>query len=216
MAVRDGCGDVAASRGTQADILRRADQQQPGGDEADRQHGEADRQPTGAPAAMRDAGLGDQRQADQPHHLRHRRDRGGDGAAGDEPVVHRAVDAEVERPGEVGAGDAEQCIEHQQRRGERQRHVGQAGQQDGAAQHSARALAVQQAAEAQVPTARRATRRARRRRRWRCATSRSAGVIGSTKMDSVATRAALAREAGAADAAEDDPAVEERQATGEE
>ena len=62
---------------------------------------------------------------DQPRHLRQRGDRDGEGAPGDEPVVDRAVDAEVEGAGEVRPRHAEQQIEHRKRAGERQQHVRQ-------------------------------------------------------------------------------------------
>ena len=107
--------------------------------------------------------------------------------ARDEPTVDRAIDAQVERPGEVHPRHAEQQVEHRQRYGQRQRHVGEPGGQHRDAQHQPRALAVQQAAK-------------RRRSDWRrgCRPSETAPemavrdqpksvVIGETKTDSVAT-----------------------------
>ena len=97
---------------------------------------------------MQDGGLGDQRQGDQADHLRRGGDRGGGGAAGDEPVVHRAVDAKVERAGEVHPDDAIEQVEGRERLGERERGAGEAGGEDGGGEDQARAGAVQQAAEA--------------------------------------------------------------------
>ena len=135
--------------GAQADILGRADDQQHAGQEADGEHGEADRDPAGAPGAeQHDGALGDQRQGDQADHLRGGGDRVGGGAAGNEPVVHRAVDAKVERAGEVHPDDAIEQVEHRQRLGQRQRGAGERGGEHGGGQDHPRAGAVQQAAEA--------------------------------------------------------------------
>ena len=75
--------------------------QQPVRNEADHQHGDADRQPAGSPAAMQDAACAISGSATRPDHLRQGGDRRGHRAVRHEPVVHRAVDAQVERSGEV-------------------------------------------------------------------------------------------------------------------
>ena len=80
----------------QAHVLRPPHHEQPGRHEADDQHRGADRQPPRAPAILLDGEVRDQGQRHQARHLRQIGDRGGEGAARDEPAVERAVDADVE------------------------------------------------------------------------------------------------------------------------
>ena len=99
----------------QTEILGLAYHEQPVRQQPDQQYGDAHRQPARAPAAVQDRRLGEQRQTHQARHLRQRGNRGRESSARDEPVVDGAVDSEIERVGDIGAGDAEQRIEHRQR-----------------------------------------------------------------------------------------------------
>ena len=120
-----GCGDRdvwRAAVGQQADILRPPHQQQPGRHEADQQYGDADRQPARAPAVLLHGEVGDQGQHDEAHHLRQVDDRARQRAPLGEPAIEGPVDADVERAGEVHAGDAEEDVERQQRLRQRQQH----------------------------------------------------------------------------------------------
>ncbi len=129
--------------GREAEILRPAHHKEPGRDKAYEEGHGADRQPAGAPALHHHRQLGDQRHRHQPDLLRQRRDRAGEGAAPDEPVVERAVEAELERRGPIHPRHAEQQIEHQERPGQRQQHQRDGVDQDGGAQHEPRPLAVE-------------------------------------------------------------------------
>lgn len=88
--------------------------------------------------------LGDQRHRDQPRHLRHGRNGGSKGAAGDEPITDAAVNAEIERSGPIHPRDAKQEIKDQQRLGQRQQHHRDPGYQHRYAESEARAMAIEQ------------------------------------------------------------------------
>ncbi len=128
-------------------ILRPPCQQQPDREEADDRHDEADGQPASAPAATQHGELRHQRQDHEPRHLRQGGDRGRLRPPRDEPARERAVDAEVERPGEVRPADAKQHVEEGQRADERQPHRRGGRRQDGQAQDHPRAAPVQHRAQ---------------------------------------------------------------------
>jgi hypothetical protein len=86
-----------------------------------------DRQPAEPPAALLHGQLRDQRHRDETGHLRHRGDRGREGAAGDEPIVQGAIDRKLERAGPNHPGHAEQQIKDEQRLGQRQQHHRRSG-----------------------------------------------------------------------------------------
>ena len=170
----------------QSHVLRPPHHQQPGRNEADDQHRGADGDPAGAPAVLLDGKVGNQRQAHQPRHLREVGDRGDEGAARHEPAVERAVDAEIERAGEVHARDAEEEVEGGERLRERQQHGGNTRDEHRQAQHEPGAAAIEHRPDQ------------RRGQRGHHAAERAAPdsavrvhpnslVIGSTKIDRVAT-----------------------------
>jgi hypothetical protein len=113
------------------------------GQEADDDHGGAERDPAGAPAVARDRELADQRHRGEPEHLRDVDDRGRGSAAGNEPAVQARIDAELERRRPVHARDAEEQIEHRERRGERQKQQRAAADEHREREHEARAAPVE-------------------------------------------------------------------------
>ena len=198
----------------QPDILRSPYQEQPDRHEAHDQHRRADRHPAAAPAAVAHGELRDDRQGHEPQHLRQGGDRGGQRAARHEPVVQRAVQAEIERPRPGHAREAEQQIEHHERLRERQRHARKPRAQHGEAEDEPRAPAIEERSQHRRDDRR---QHAAQRHRARHLGARPAERVGHRHDEDRqhGHRRPLPREAGQADAAQHDPAVEERQARDE-